>query len=126
MRLSHVMTLALAFNLVACANKTKTPDVQAPPAITTTGKVEAKVADVKNKVEKATANATSAMDRAECTLKTETRNLEVRAKGKGCELAYTKGGTEKIIATSAHGASHCQAAMKKIQDNLTKANYTCK
>lgn len=114
----------LTVTFAACASKTKAPETKAPPPTATTGKVEAKMTDVKDQVTKVTNPGVIA--KAECVLKTETRSLEVRAKDKGCELAYTKGGKEKIAAESRHSVGHCQAAMKKIEDNLTKANYVCK
>lgn len=60
-----------------------------------------------------------------CSVTGDERLLEVRAQGKGCELAYTKGGSEGIVATSANGMEHCQSVQQKIKERLSGAGFSC-
>lgn len=60
-----------------------------------------------------------------CSVAGDERLLEVRAQGKGCELAYTKGGNEGIVASSANGSEHCQSVQQKIKERLSGAGFTC-
>jgi hypothetical protein len=64
--------------------------------------------------------------KVECSHKGDTRTLELRAKGAGCELAYTKAGKEGVVASAAHGKDYCQKAFDKLQDKLKGAGYDCK
>ncbi len=105
----------------ACSSKPKTvetPNVTEAAASTNTTPV------VKS-VEKALDAATAAA-RAECTTKGDSRILELRPKGKGCELAYTKNGQEGVVASSGNGSAYCEATMNKIRDRLKGAGFDCK
>lgn len=62
----------------------------------------------------------------ECSTKGDARILELRAKGKGCELAYTKNGQEGIVASAANGSSYCESTMNKIRDRLKGSGFDCK
>ena len=62
----------------------------------------------------------------ECSVKGDSRWLEVRKKGNGCELAYTKSGNEGIVASSANGSAHCDSTQTKIKERLLGSGYTCK
>jgi hypothetical protein len=64
--------------------------------------------------------------KVECSTKGDTRTLELREKGKGCELAYTKAGKEGVVASAAHGTDYCQKAFDKLRDKLKGAGYDCK
>ena len=64
-------------------------------------------------------------DAVKCSVAGDERLLEVRAQGKGCELAYTKGGNEGIVATSGNGSEHCVAVQQKIKERLSGAGFTC-
>jgi hypothetical protein len=62
----------------------------------------------------------------ECSTKGDARILELRTKGKGCELAYTKNGQEGIVASAASGNQYCESTMTKIRDRLKGAGFDCK
>jgi hypothetical protein len=86
-------------------------------------------AEAKAQVDAAAGKATTAATTAahlECVHGKDTRTLEVRAKDKGCELAYTKNGQEAVVSTSRKGTDHCQASLKKISDKLIAGGFTCK
>src|SRR4051794_20407958 len=67
-------------------------------------------------VEKTKAEATKATTgsgtKVECSVKGDSRTLEVRTKDKGCELAYVKAGKEGIVASAAHGSEYCDKAFE--------------
>jgi hypothetical protein len=106
MKLS-LLTMSLLFSLIsACASsgtKTNAAETPAPPA-----------------------PATAAPgDRLTCLQNTDSRILEIKKiKDGGCELLYTKFGTERSVATSA-GAKYCQEVREKISANLTRSGFKC-
>ena len=61
----------------------------------------------------------------ECKVKGDVRTLEVRGKGPGCELAYTKAGQENVIGSSLNGRSHCEMIAGRVKDKLLAAGYSC-
>lgn len=114
---------------MGCAGKDK--KAAAAPTATTTDATAAgkdKKADAKANVKAAatTAMTADAADKATCETKGDSRTLEIRAKEKGCELAYTKGGTENVVASSQNGKAHCTATLEKIKGRLVEAGFTCK
>ncbi len=113
----------LAFSLAAaCSSPSKTANT-----------LEAKDSPV---TEKAAAAITKASDqavqsmtaaaKAECSTKGDSRILEVRQAGKGCELAYTKNGKEDVVASAASGSAYCETTMNKIRERLKGAGFDCK
>ncbi len=80
---------------------------------------------VKEMAQAATATATSAGEKIECKLKNEARSLEVRAKDKGCEVAYTKAGQENVVGSSMNGTTHCEGIATRIKEKLVASGYTC-
>lgn len=112
---------AMAMTLVACASNNKgapTPTappsekpVQTNPSPTASGERLPAPAPESSKVA--------------CVHGTDSRVLELRTKGKGCELGYTKSGKESVVATSAKGTDHCSQKMAGIKDKLAKAGFTC-
>lgn len=60
-----------------------------------------------------------------CTKGKDERKLEVVKKGQGCELAYTKFGETKAVASSKSGTEHCEKIMERIEGKLKVASYTC-
>jgi hypothetical protein len=68
----------------------------------------------------------TATTKIECSTKGDARILELRTKGKGCELAYTKNGQEGIVASAASGNQYCENTMTKIRDRLKGAGFDCK
>ena len=104
--------------LVGCSSggqkKTEAPASPAPV------KIEEKTTKETPKKE-----ASSGAGSVKCSVAGDERLLEVRAQGKGCELAYTKGGSEGIVATSANGSQHCESVQKKIKERLSGAGFSC-
>lgn len=64
--------------------------------------------------------------KVECSVKGDERILEIREKGAGCELFYTKGGNEGSVASANKGQEHCQKILEKMREKLTGSGYTCK
>lgn len=94
----------------------------------TAGKEAAKAADkakATKETKPAAAATASAAGKITCSVKGDERFIEVRPDGSGCQVAYTKGGTENVVATAQNGTSHCEATMNKIKGNLESAGYTC-
>jgi hypothetical protein len=110
------LVLLSAFFLAACSSGPTKPSESAPVTKTET-KAEPK--DVQKK--SAAANG----EKIECKVTGDERTLEVRETGKGCELAYVKGGNEGIVATSANGKEHCVSVQNKIKERLEGAGFKC-
>lgn len=122
---SHLESIAVATLLLsACAgSKAKnepSPEKTSPPAASSPSKVEEK-AKSSTKGE-----STAVEDKVLCAHGKEERTLEVRAKDQGCELIYTKGGQEAVVATSHSGKAHCAEMQNKIKGKLTASGFTCK
>jgi hypothetical protein len=107
----------LSLTLAACSHSQSKPDV-------TTEKAGAPAAIASSPLPAPAAEKVAG--KAECVSKSEHRFLELRAKDKGCELAYTKGGAEKIVASGSHGMNYCEKAKDKLADKLKAAGYQCK
>jgi hypothetical protein len=116
MRILSLAVLAAAVLTAACSHDSKKAD--APP------ETKAPVME-KAKADAAKAEATDGT-KVECAVKGDSRILEVRAKGNGCELGYTKAGKEGIVASAAHGTDYCQKAFEKLRDKLKGSGYDCK
>lgn len=108
----------------ACSSKPKTQE-PTPPAKaeahtgTAAGATETKVAPAEG------LPPTKPENTLGCAKGKDTRLLVVRAKDKGCELAYTKNGQEAVVASGKAGLSHCEASREKISTKLKAAGYTC-
>jgi hypothetical protein len=63
--------------------------------------------------------------KVECAAKGDTRILEIRGKDNGCELSYTKGGQEGVVASSSNGSGHCEKTLAKIKERLQGSGFTC-
>lgn len=113
-----ISMITLGFT-VGCSSANKKTDAPAE-AKAAASKTETALKTTDKKVDGNTASA-----KIECSFKEDHRALEVRAKDKGCELAYTKGGQENVVASSSHGNGHCQSALNKIKERLTGAGFTC-
>lgn len=123
------LALGLSVGCSSTANKTETKMDKAEAAVAGAKKdAAAAVKDAKAEVKKAgqEAQAAASDSKAECESKGDARTLEVRAKEKGCELGYTKGGQETIVATSQNGKAHCAATLNKIKERLVAAGFSCK
>lgn len=115
--------LILVFGLAAaCSSKNKTASV---PETKDTPVAEKAAAAVTKATEQAVQPMTAAA-KAECSTKGDSRILELRPKGKGCELAYTKNGQEGIVASAANGSAYCETTMNKIRERLKGAGFDCK
>lgn len=116
MRFLPLAILTAALFSTACSHETKKadaiPETPAPAVIE------------KNESPKPQAAAEST--KVECSVKGDTRIIEVRAKDKGCELAYTKAGKEGVVASAAHGTEYCENALEKLRDKLAGSGYDCK
>lgn len=135
MRFAIILSFAAVF-ATGCAskNKNQTAPATTPAAATATADkakadVKAAAKDAKKATKEAAAAATTAATgsatKVECKMKGETRALEVRAKDKGCETAYTKAGQENVVGSSMNGTAHCEGILNKIKEKLAAAGYTC-
>jgi hypothetical protein len=115
------ITLAATILMFAgCKSKSKHED-SAKPAAPAAAQTEVKKAA---KEVKAAAIAVSA-SKVECKNGGDARVLEVRAKDKGCETAYTKAGQENIVGSSQSGTAHCEGIVTRIKDKLAASGFTC-
>ena len=110
---------ASALMFTACASKPKVEDPAPPAAIAAPAPTPAAAAGVPA----VTKDGTSIVA---CEKGADHRSLDLRSKGKGCELAYVKSGQSAVVASAKHGFDRCEAAMKKIQDKLTAGGYVCR
>jgi hypothetical protein len=115
-----LLSLAAALIGVGCSHQTKKPDAQKPTA----AKSDAAAKTTDDQAAKTPEPGGNT--KVQCSVKGDERTLEVRAKDKGCELAYTKAGKEGSVATSAHGTEYCEKALEKLRDKLKGAGYDCK
>jgi hypothetical protein len=121
MRRFPFLILVTAVLSAGCSHSDKKPDAPVAP--------EAKAAAAKPAAEKGKAKASASAEsgvKVECSVKGDDRILEVRDKGEGCELGYTKGGKEGIVASAAHGKEYCEKAFDKLQEKLKGAGYECR
>jgi len=119
MRISLIL-LAVSL-LAACTTTAKGPAAKA----NATADAGAAAPANSTKVPNQPLAATSAV-KIECSAQADVRQLELRPKGKGCELAYSKNGQEGIVASSVNGTSHCENTLNKIRDRLTGSGFECR
>jgi hypothetical protein len=121
MRHLSLAVLTVAVLSTACSHDSKKADAPSEAKAAASTSADKAKAEVK-KTEAKAADGT----KVECAVKGDSRTLEVRAKGNGCELAYTKAGKEGIVASAAHGNEYCEKAFEKLQDKLKGSGYECK
>ena len=109
-----LVVLSVLF-LTACSSESKKPEAMAS--------APAAPAAAPTKVE---TTKPTGRTKVECSIKGDARVLEARAKGKGCELGYTKAGKEGVVASSGNGTEYCQKALEKLRDKLKGSGYDCK
>jgi hypothetical protein len=129
----------LALTFTACSSKdkkTEAPKAAAPavaatptpapaaPAVTT-GKAAKAGKKAKKAAAAASSEATAAAGAVTCTKGSDSRTIEAKAQGNGCELVYTKNGEAKSVATARSGMDYCQAAATKLQTTLSNAGMSC-
>lgn len=118
--MKKVLLLVALCTAVACsASKKKdeaaTTTTPATPAVAKEGTAA--------KADANTANKTAAG--TQCKSGSDTRNIEVKAEGGGCEVMYTKMGETNSVASSVNGTDHCNTVAERIKTNLTNAGFTC-
>ena len=116
---SIVSLLLVATCAVACSSK---PKAQEPAPL---AKTDAPAPAAETKVKEVAAVVTPGGSTLSCAKAKDARTLVVRAKEKGCELAYTKNGQEAVVASGKAGNGHCEATREKIATKLKSAGYTC-
>jgi hypothetical protein len=84
---------------------------------TTKGKAKAAAKEVKEAIMGSTVT---------CAHGSDSRTLEVKDRGDGCELIYTKNNEPNAVATAGSGKKHCEEVSAKIQSKLTDAGFACK
>ena len=118
MRFSVLLTIAMSLTACASGHKGTSASAPAPAENTAQSNPPATKGDHSAAPSVETSKVT-------CTHAKDSRTLELRAKAKGCELGYTKGGKESVVATSLNGTKHCSDKMDGIKDKLVKAGFTC-
>jgi hypothetical protein len=121
MRLFSFTIAAVALISIGCSHETKKADAAAADTKAATSTTVEKA-----KSEAAKLTPTEGEGKVECSVKGDSRIIEVRAKEKGCELAYTKAGKEGVVASSAHGTEYCKKASERLREKLKGAGYECK
>lgn len=60
-----------------------------------------------------------------CKTQKEIRVLVLEPKGLGCEVLYTKQGSDKIIAQQKQGTLRCEDVFITLKEKLTKGGFIC-
>jgi len=110
-------------NCASKAQKESTPAAGAPVTKAQPAPTKAAVSEAAAPTKTETPAPTGMLT---CTHSKETRTVQIAAKGDGCEVNYTKGGSTTAVASEIHGTKHCTETQAKIQDHLEKSGYTCK
>lgn len=74
----------------------------------------------------ATESPAEMINKATCTKGSETRELEITARGDGHTVTYTKGGATKDVGSCSMKKEKCQAVFDGLKANLEKAGFVCK
>lgn len=114
------MIVALTFVGFGCSSNAKKSKLDETPAPPSDPRVLEKVTP------ETQSKAATALSKVNCSVKGDERTLEVREKGKGCEVIYTKAGNEGVVASAINGKDHCQKTLEKIQNKLIGSGFTCK
>jgi hypothetical protein len=84
------------------------------------------VASLSAHSETTTPAAEAAADKVvSCTGSAGPRKLVVAAKGKGCELQYSKNDKTEVLATQKMGSHFCDEKLGKVREKLVAAGYKC-
>ncbi len=65
------------------------------------------------------------INKATCTKGTDTRELEIVAKGEGHVVSYTKAGAAKEVGQCSMNKAKCEAVFEQIKASLEKAGFAC-
>lgn len=125
MRLLSAVAVVSLVAIVGCKSKEKTADAPATKPAPAGDMAAPTPTTTKAEATAPAAAAAVAGTKLECAKKSDKRVLEVRAKDKGCELAYTKNGQEAVVASGRAGLAHCEGSREKIVEKLKTAGYTC-
>lgn len=126
MKLWILVPLAIAISTVGCSSKTKNEKTATATTAQQKTATDAKQATKETAKEVATAGVDKSKGpKVQCATKGDTRILEIRSKGNGCELGYTKGGQEGIVASDSQGSEHCQKTLAKIKEKLLGSGFSC-
>lgn len=111
---SVASALVLLSFISACSSKPATTDAVSTAAAASSPK-------------SASAKSSAPGNRVTCTQNTDIRLLDIKdaASGGGCELLYTKYGTEKSVASGSGGQKYCTEVREKISTNLTRSGFKC-
>ncbi|MCB0386158.1 MAG: hypothetical protein KDD43_12260 [Bdellovibrionales bacterium] len=78
------------------------------------------------KEEAAPAKAAASAGAAVCKATNDERQLEVvKPDGGGCEVHYTKFGTDKVVANAQNDVSYCEEVFNRIKSRLVEAGFEC-
>jgi hypothetical protein len=66
------------------------------------------------------------INKATCTKGTDSRELEIVAKGDGHVVSYTKAGEAKEVGNCSMDKKKCQAVFDQIKSKLEGAGFACK
>ena len=117
----------LALVGAGCASKGKKESTAAPATKSETKTAEkATTQKTKEAVKPSTASATASSMKSVCSVKGDERIIDIRTKGSGCEVGYSKFGQESIVASSQNGTDYCQNTAGKIKERLQGAGFECK
>ncbi len=119
---SLIATLFITSLLIGCGAKSKKQDAAKADAgaqteVAATGDLKA--------TSTSTSTSTADGDKVSCTMKSDTRTIQLRKNGGGCELVYSKFGNDEVIATSMAGTEHCQKVADRIKGNLENSGFKC-
>ena len=124
-----VISAFLTLSFTACSSdskKTEAPkaaDEKSSTAIQKTAVTKPKA--VSSSADKANV-ATTTLGALTCTHGSDSRSIEIKSPGAGCELMYTKNGDAKSIATAKNGTTYCAGVSEKLAKNLSAAGFSCK
>lgn len=129
MQLWILVPITIALSTLGCSSGSK--NAKSAPATATQQKSATEAKQAAKEAVKSTQEAVAAGTdnskgpKVQCSAKGDVRLLEIRGKGNGCELGYTKGGQEGIVASDSQGSEHCQKTLAKIKERLLGSGFSC-
>ncbi|MCB0404015.1 MAG: hypothetical protein KDD51_04465 [Bdellovibrionales bacterium] len=117
--MKYLIWTLLTIFLVSCASTPKSGET----ADTTQAKDAEKTAQKAEDATKKGASPSAAG--VECKWETETRKIENKTQGEGCEVIYTKNGTSETVGSATNDLSICEGIAKRIQGNLENNGFKC-
>lgn len=115
-----ILLISALFIVTACSSKDKAEDAQTE-ATEAVDEAKDKAATMKE------GETPTSEGLITCTNQKDVRTLDIQKTANGgCELMYTKYGTEKSVASSGISTKYCSEVSEKIQNNLSRSGFTCK